>query len=383
MRDGWALHPLGELATFHSGGTPRKDQPEFWGGDVPWISGASLTNARLCRSDRRLTELGVVNGSRLAPQDATLILVRGMSLLEEVRIGHAMRPLAFNQDVKALVAAEGVHLWFLTYALLAQTRTLLGMVHLAGHGTGVLASDRLKSLLIPLPSLEEQRRIAGVLVALDDLIETNRRLADSSTAMWRVLLDEALTDADGSTPLSSIADFVNGKNFTKGASGTGRPVIRTPEVRRGPVEGTVYSDVEAADDLIAHVGDTLFVWSGSLMVSRWLWEDGLINQHIFKVRSHDGVPPWLVLGLIERQMPQFLRFAADKATTMGHIKRAQLDELVPLPSRDELARLAKVIEPLWNQGLSATIEAQAIARTRDELLPLLLSGAIRVDEVAA
>jgi hypothetical protein len=241
----------------------------------------------------------------------------------------------------------------------------------------------LRSMWLPLPPLAEQRRIAGVLGALDDLIETNQRLASDCAALRSALVRKTLAACDESVPLSSVARFVNGKNFTKDASGNGRPVIRTPEIRRGPDASTVRSEIEVGPEFMAQPGDILFVWSGSLMVERWLYEEGLVNQHIFKVVPEPGCPSWLAFGLIEFQMPWFLGLAADKATTMGHIQRGHLDAPVPWPGEDSVRDLGEVVEPLWDQELALRLEVQQLARTRDELLPLLLSGRVSVREVAA
>jgi type I restriction enzyme S subunit len=238
-------------------------------------------------------------------------------------------------------------------------------------------------LIIPAPPTPEQWRIVGVLKAVDDLIGTSRRLADDLMVMRRVVVERTLGQSVGFLPLSSIARFVNGRNFTKDASGQGRPVIRTPEVRRGPGEDTIRSDVDAPLDHVAKPGDILFVWSGSLMVDRWLHEDALVNQHIFKVIPEPGVPSWLAFALIEHQMPWFLGLAADKATTMGHIQRGHLDAVVPMPGREELAELDLIAAPLWEQEFALRAEAHQMIRTRDDLLPMLLSGRVRVDEVAA
>jgi type I restriction enzyme, S subunit len=231
--------------------------------------------------------------------------------------------------------------------------------------------------------LDEQRRIAGVLAALDDLIDTNRQIAESTTTLWRALVHDALAAAGETVPLSKLADFVNGKNFTKQASGLGRPVIRTPEVRRGPETGTVRSDTNAADENVAREGDILFVWSGSLTVGRWMWEEGLINQHVFKVIPKADAPAWLVFALIKHQMPWFLSLAADKATTMGHIKREHLNAEVRVPSPGDIGHLNQIIDPLWNEALQCGIAIEELRRSRDELLPLLLSGRVRVGEIAA
>lgn len=248
----------------------------------------------------------------------------------------------------------------------------------SGSAQPSLNRNFLAQIPINVPPIEEQRRIGGVLGALDDLFDTNRRIAEDCTALWRAIVRDLLADASESAPLSDLADFVNGKNFTKDASGRGRPVIRTPEVRRGPEAGTVRSDADAPDVNVAQRGDTLFVWSGSLAVCRWMWEAALINQHVFKVHPKPGVPPWLVYGLIEHQMPWFLSLAADKATTMGHIKREHLDAAVPVPAADEIERLDLIVTPMWDEALQCGIAVQELERARNELLPLLMSGRVGV-----
>jgi len=244
---------------------------------------------------------------------------------------------------------------------------------------GIRASD-LATLDVPVPPLPEQRRIANVLGSLDDLIETEDRNATAADELWRAVIQQCAGTYQ-EAPLSSLASFVNGKNFTNAASRTGRFVIRTPEVRSGPSASTVQSDVDADADNIADAGDILFVWSGSLLVGRWLWGPALINQHIFKVLPKAGVPPWLAYWAIERLMASFLDLAADKATTMGHIKREHLDTLVSLPPRSEWPHLDAVIRPLWDESLQARQGAAELASTRDELLPLLMSGRVRASDV--
>jgi len=286
-----------------------------------------------------------------------------------------------NQRVGKVILTDESRIGLRYLALVMQSSAY--RAHVLGTASGSTvrhtSPGRILDYRATVPRAQEQRQIAGVLGALDDLIDCNRRIAEDCTALWRALVRAALADATETAPLSDLAEFVNGKNFTKGAVGLGRPVIRTPEVRRGPEAGTARSDADAADENIAREGDTLFVWSGSLTVGRWMWEEGLINQHVFKVLPKSGVPAWLVFALIEYQMPWFLRLAADKATTMGHIKREHLDAVVPISSSTQSERLGAIIEPLWNEALACGVAIQQFTRTRKELLPLLLSGQVRVD----
>jgi type I restriction enzyme S subunit len=236
-----------------------------------------------------------------------------------------------------------------------------------------------KGIPIPVATLEEQRRIATVLGSIEDLIESEERSASQADGLWRAVVASE-PGASESLRLSSLASFVNGKNFTKGGGTTGLPVIRTPEVRSGPTASTVRNEIAAADENIALPGDILFVWSGSLLVSRWQWQPGLVNQHIFKVIPAADIPDWLVLWSIEALMEDFLGVAEDKATTMGHIKRGDLDRPVAVPDRSRWSRLDTIVRPLWDEALQARLHAADLARTRDELLPLLMSGKVRVSE---
>lgn len=62
---------------------------------------------------------------------------------------------------------------------------------------------------------------------------------------------------------------------------------------------------------------------------------------------------------------------------MGHIQRRHLDEAVTIPAPDEIRRLDGLMGGLWERALAAEQENRAVAATRDELLPLLMSGRLR------
>lgn len=161
---------VGSLTRATSGGTPPRENPEYWGGSIPWISAFTMKQTRLRTSDQYLTSAGVGAGSKLAPEGSTLILVRGMALHREVRVGIATRPLAFNQDVKALLPSSDLEPEFLTYSLQAREEQILRLVSSAGSGTGVLDTGRLRRLSLWVPEREEQRRIVAVITDIENEI---------------------------------------------------------------------------------------------------------------------------------------------------------------------------------------------------------------------
>src|SRR5450756_2098486 len=167
----WRSARLGDVTSWTSGGTPSKNQPEFWSGDIPWISASSMRSTRLCDSVLKITESGLNNGSRLAAVDSILLLVRGSELHNRIPVGIATCPVAFNQDVKALQTREGLLPEFLLYWLLGNEKLLLSKVEETGIGAGKLDTDVLKRISMHLPCLAEQRSIVHILGALDDRIE--------------------------------------------------------------------------------------------------------------------------------------------------------------------------------------------------------------------
>jgi type I restriction enzyme S subunit len=262
---------------------------------------------------------------------------------------------------------------------------LFQLTDLTGYNSGsaqpMLNRNYIRDVVFLMPDVEDQRAISDVLKALDDKIAVNNRIIEScdelrSLGFHRWIRKHA--DLVDERPLSSLATFVNGRAFTKNSTGTGRMVIRIAEINSGPSASTIYNDIDVSDQYLAHPGDVLFAWSGSLGVARWFRDTGIINQHIFKVIPGSGVPKWLAYELINEKLVMFKGVAADKATTMGHIQRHHLDEIAFVPSPSEVVRLDAELGPLWERALSAERESLKLAELRDTLLPKLMSGQIRV-----
>ncbi len=87
---------------------------------------------------------------------------------------------------------------------------------------------------------------------------------------------------------------------------------------------------------------------------------------------------WLVFELVNTKLAVFKSIAAGKATTMGHIQRQHLDELVDVPVRESIPELDDALQPLWDRALTAEQESLKLAELRDTLLPRLMSGEIQV-----
>jgi type I restriction enzyme S subunit len=147
-------------------------------------------------SEDRLTPEGVAAATWLAPPRSTLLLVRGMTLHNDIPIARIRRESAFNQDVKAVVSVGPAIPEFIPYLLLGYKTDLLNRVDSAGHGTGRLSMEVLSTLPVWLPGKVEQEAIVALLGALDDKIELNRRMAETLEATARALFRSWFVDFD-------------------------------------------------------------------------------------------------------------------------------------------------------------------------------------------
>jgi type I restriction enzyme S subunit len=184
----WKTAPLGDLVRFASGGTPRREVARFWNGDIPWLSAKDLKKFRLSDSIEKVTQEGAGHGTRLVEPGTVLVLVRGMAILKDVPVGVAEHVVAFNQDLKALIPKGKIDGYYLGFYLMANKSRLLSLVDRGGHGTGRLPSDLLQSFEIELPELQEQRKIADILLTWERAIEQAEKLITARTLFKRGLM---------------------------------------------------------------------------------------------------------------------------------------------------------------------------------------------------
>lgn len=357
-----------------SGGTPSRQEASYYGGDIPWVKTKELNDTWLSTSEEQITQTGLANSSaKLLPANTVLMAMYGATV---GKLALLAMPMTCNQAACAMVVdPRCADFRYLFYQLQYARPQICDLAN--GAAQQNLSAATIKSLEVPFPSLDEQRAIAQTLGALDDKIESNRRLATLVPQLIRAKVEVALGADSEEVSVSSLAQFINGGAFTKGASGSGRMVLRIAELNSGPGASTVYNDIDVPDEKLARRGDILMSWSGSLGVYRWYRDEAIVNQHIFKVIPTD-YPAWLVFDRLEAVIGVFQNIAKDKATTMGHIQRGDLVlTTVAVPSDGSITAVDAELSSLWDRLLLAEHENTLLEALRDALLPGLLSGRIR------
>lgn len=238
---------------------------------------------------------------------------------------------------------------------------------------------------IEAPDIEEQKAIVSVLSSLDNKIDllhrqniTLERMAETLFRRWFV--EEAQGDWE-ERPLSSIANFLNGlacQKFTPTDAVNKLPVLKIKELSSGISENSDWATSNLKPEYIVENGDVIFAWSASLMVKVWDGETCVLNQHLFKVTSKE-FPKWFYLQWCKYHLDEFISISSSHATTMGHIKRGDLDTaMVKVPKPEQLCAMTEQMAPLLEKQIVNAKQIKTLEKLRDNLLPKLMNGEVRI-----
>lgn len=249
----------------------------------------------------------------------------------------------------------------------------------------------LDQLLIPIPERSIQESIGDLYYVLSLKAERNKKINDNLYAQAKAIFDNHFINIDAIPAgwrkgnLLDIANYLNGlamQKFRPQGREIGLPVLKIKELRQGSCDdSSELCSLSIKPEYIIHNGDVVFSWSGSLLVDIWCGGTCGLNQHLFKVTS-DVYDKWFYYLWTAHHLARFIAIAADKATTMGHIKREELAKAeVLIPCEEDYTSFNSIMQPIFELIISNRIESRKLAALRDELLPKLMTGEIDVSDV--
>lgn len=263
---GWRIAPLQEVCVVVSGSTPKTGTPEFWNGDIPWVTPDDLArhNGKMVAGGRRcLTQAGYESCStRLVPAGSVLYSSRA-------HIGYAAvasRALCTNQGFKTAVPGPELSSDFLFWQLLARTKDITDRA--SGTTFKEISGRAFGATALVIPPLQEQRRIVAVLEGhlsrLDAAVGYLHAAAARSSSFLTATHDAALRSPE-EVPLSSLLTepLRNGQSNPASQAGAVRTLTLTA-VTEGLFEDR-YTKMTAADP--ARVAP-LWLKHGDILVQR-------------------------------------------------------------------------------------------------------------------
>jgi type I restriction enzyme S subunit len=385
----WVEKRLGEISIWKSGGTPSKERPDYWNGDIPWISASSMHDYKIDDSEFKLTELGLKNGTRLTKQGTLLLLVRGSMLYNRIPLGIAQRDVAFNQDVKSIDAGRETNVFLLPW-FQAKEHLLLSMVTGTGIGAGKLETSDLKNLKIRFPDFYEQKKIASFLSAVDRRIEGLEKkrdlLKDYKKGLMQKLFNQSLRFGNGDRPFPeweekrlgdiAVGGFSNGVFNDPNKVGSGYRLINVKDMYLGSFVNTeslsrVDIDSKEFSKNKVESGDIFFTRSS--LVKEGIAESNVCltnatdityDGHLIRMRIDKNLTDPLCLsyclktGTVRRQL-----VARGKTTTMTTIGQDDIASVrITVPFISEQKKIAECLSAIDRK--IEQVETQ-VARTRE------------------
>ena len=203
----WEKCRLGDVCTFLSGGTPKIDVKEYWNGTIPFVSAISMHDTYILDSKLHISEEGLKHGSRLLTKNNLLLLVRGSMLWNTIPICLNKNDVAFNQDVKGIIANDTINNEFLLYWLKSKEQRLKYMVTGTGLGAGKLDTSDLLSMIIYIPAMKEQDKVARLLSLFDERIATQSKIIEDLKKLKSAIVEKVFCSPNQEYPMCRIEGF--------------------------------------------------------------------------------------------------------------------------------------------------------------------------------
>ena len=400
----WKKYKLSEIGTVVGGATPSTTVERFYGGDIPWLTPKDLSNFQdryIERGERNITQEGLDSCSaQLLPANSVLFSSRAP-------IGYvaiAKKTIATNQGFKSIIPNEKVDSLFLYYILRYNKEKIEAM----GSGTTFkeVSGAVMKNIEVALPSLEEQRRIAGILGAIDDKIENNRRINDNLEQQAQALFKSWFVDFEpfkdgefvdselGMIPkgwrvgkLSDIINFESGfafKSDTFCESGDYRLItIKGVQDGRLDVNGAVYINTvpsKMPNYCLLTEGDIIMSLTGN--VGRCCIVDRanlLLNQRVVKLSPISKLNKMFVYAMFRREEFKEKLIVMSRGTAQANLSPIETAKLqVIIPNKLSFKNFSNLGEPIFNSILTKTQENIYLENLRNTLLPRLMSGELEL-----
>ena len=293
---------LGDICTVVSGSTPKSAVPEYWDGDVKWITPAELDDESYIINDsvRHITKLGVMK-TGLKPFPAGTVILSSRAPIGKTAIAGC--EMYCNQGFKNLICSGSVDSKYLYFFLSSKTDYLNSL----GRGATFkeISKTIVENIEIPLPEISEQRAIAALFEKLMKLIQLRKAELEELDRLVKSrfieLFGDPVLNQHGwrKAALEANATLLNGRAYKQDELlDSGKyPVLRVGNFFSN--RGWYYSDLELDDDKYCDNGDLLYAWSASFGPQIWNGGKVIYHYHIWKVLVGEAYNKQFLCKLLE------------------------------------------------------------------------------------
>lgn len=394
----WQQVKVSDVVEIIGGGTPKTTNPEFWNGDIPWLSIEDFNNDDrfVSKTVKTITNKGLEKSStKLLNKGDLIISARGTV----GKLAQLDKPMAFNQSCYGLRGKpQIINNGYLYYAL----KTAISSLQNAAHGAvfNTITRDTFEIVSIPVPSKDEQSEVEGILGSIDQKIELNQRMNETLEGMaraifksWFVDFDPVHAKAEGREPegMDSATAALFPAVFNNDGLPEGWEAVKVEEVlKRSRVKNRYKkTDVdvcgetpvfEQGSDILLgyHNGiaefqatpdKPMFIFGDHTCVTKLSCRPFDVSQNVIPLEGSIRDTIWTYYAVSELQkFEEYRRHWAELVAKQ-----------LCLPDENTTKAFSEHVLPLLLQKEHNEKQNQTLAALRDTLLPKLISGELRVD----
>ena len=389
-------YKLSEIMDLIGGGTPKTTKPQYWDGDIPWLSVKDFNNdfRFVYETEKHITELGLNNSSTKLLQAGDIIISARGTVGEIATIPF---PMAFNQSCYGLRAKkEIVTADFLYYLIKHNIHVLKKNTH--GSVFDTITRDTFAGIEVDIPDMDSQSKIAEILSNIDEKIEVNVRINENLQQQARAVFQAWFIDYEpfgGAAPLawhpSTLGQIAELK--TDSWSPAKNPDVMVEHYSIPAFDEQHYPVFEIAAGIKSN---KYILNSNSVMISKLnpdtkrIWRPLCLSAH--SVCSTE----FIVYEAKKQEQRDYIYSILDSTPFLNHLcshttgstnsrqratPKSTLDFTLCLPPDSIIEDFCQIVTPMYDLIASNIVENQSLAKTRDSLLPRLMSGELDVSGI--
>ncbi len=378
----WKEYKLLDLINLIGGGTPKTSIPDYWNGEIPWLSVVDFNNGKkyVYKTEKKITQQGLENSStKILEKNDIIISARGTVGV----IAVLAKQMAFNQSCYGVRAKKGISTNDYIYYLLKDVvEDFLQISH--GGVFDTITRDTFYEIDILLPPLPEQKAIAAVLSSLDDKIDLlhrqNKTLEALAETLFRQWFIEEADESWEDGKLTDEFDFVMGVSppgESYNESGIGIPMyqgnadfeFRFPKRRVFTI----------APKRFAQKHDTLISVRAPVGEQNMAQEKCCIGRGVASFRYKNEGSYYTYTYFKMNSLMGAIKQFNETGTVFGSISKGDFANLdITLPSKKMIEVFQCYVKPIDDKIITNCVQIRTLQKLRDTLLPKLMSGEVRV-----
>ena len=386
-------YKLSEIMDIIGGGTPKTSKPEYWNGDIPWLSVKDFNNdyRYVYETEKTITQTGLDNSStKMLKRNDSIISARG-TVGEMAMIPF---PMAFNQSCYGLRAKEDiVDAEYLYYLIKHNVVVLKKNTH--GSVFDTITRDTFDGIEVDLPSLEEQKKVALIIRDYDDKIEVNNEINKNlEEQMDALYADQFIRNSDPawkSGTISDLGDVVGGSTPSKKVDAYytdhGLAWITPKDLSQDHSKFFSHGEVDITElglsnssAVMMPAGTVLFSSRAPIGYIAIAANELCTNQGFKSVIPKAEIGTAFVYCFLKANLPTIESMAS--GSTFKEVS-GSIMKSVPavIPDSETISRFNDFAKPLLAEQQNLEEENRRLAQIRDSLLPRLMSGELDVSDL--